>query len=77
MPDPLTPHLAVARQRFGARMRALRVQAGMTQEQLAERLDVDRKTVNRAEGGHHAASFDRIVLLADALDVEPVELFRW
>ena len=74
---PVTPEVIRARHRFGARMHQLRRAAGLNQEQLAERLQVDRKTISRTEHGHHSPTLDGIVTLAGALDVEPVELFRW
>lgn len=55
----------------------LRTKAQWTQERLAEASGFDRKTINRIENGQHSPSLDRVFVLAYALGVEPVELFRW
>ncbi|WP_082404181.1 helix-turn-helix transcriptional regulator [Saccharothrix sp. NRRL B-16348] len=69
-------HLAENRTQFGHRIAALRLQYGWTQEQLAEASGFDRKTVNRIENGRHSPSLDRVFILADALGVQPLELFQ-
>ncbi len=75
--SPVHPQLAENRARFGHRLAALRLTADWTQEQLAEASGFDRKTINRIENGRHSPSLDRVFVLAVALGVEPVELFRW
>jgi len=40
-----------SRERIGARLRARRLQFGMTQEDVADRLAVDRSLVSRMETG--------------------------
>ncbi|WP_258907788.1 helix-turn-helix domain-containing protein [Actinokineospora sp. UTMC 2448] len=75
--SPVHPRLAENRARFGHRVAALRQGREWTQEQLAEASGFDRKTINRIENGRHAPSLDRVFVLADALNVPPVELFTW
>ncbi|MFD0204733.1 MULTISPECIES: helix-turn-helix domain-containing protein [Saccharothrix] len=75
--SPVHPHLAENRARFGHRLAALRQGREWTQEQLAEASGFDRKTINRIENGRHSPSLDRVFVLADALGVAPLELFRW
>lgn len=77
VPAPLPPELAADRRHFGDRLRALRTAAGLTQEQLAERAALDRKTVIRIEGGIHSPALDKVFVLARALDQPALELFRW
>jgi transcriptional regulator with XRE-family HTH domain len=60
---------------FGNRVRRLREQQGLTQEQLAERLEVDRKTVNRLENGAYSPALDRVFGLAGVLGVAVADLF--
>lgn len=62
---------------FGHRVAQLRLRVEWTQEKLAEVSGFDRKTINRIENGRHSASLDRVFVLAYALGVEPIELFRW
>nr|WP_083466722.1 XRE family transcriptional regulator [Kibdelosporangium sp. MJ126-NF4]CEL18217.1 transcriptional regulator, SARP family [Kibdelosporangium sp. MJ126-NF4] len=60
--------------RFGALLRQFRQQAGMTQEQLAERSGIGARTIRRFETGERTDS--RVVtvrLLADALGLRPAE----
>lgn len=47
----------------------------LTQEQLAEKADVDYTTISKLETALVGASLDMIFELADALEVEPVKLF--
>jgi transcriptional regulator with XRE-family HTH domain len=59
------------RHQFGERLRQMRAERGLTQEQLAHDAGLDRKTVNRIENGAYSPALDRIFLIADALG-EPV-----
>lgn len=61
---------------LGQRLRALRRERDLTQEQLAERAGVDSKTVSRAENGHFNIGVDLIGALARALGVPTWRLFR-
>ena len=46
MSDPLQPHVLI-----GRNIHRLRMRAGMTQEHLAERADVDLRSLQRIEAG--------------------------
>lgn len=61
---------------LGRRLRILRDERGLTQEQLAERAGIDNKTVSRCENGHYAISVDQVARLARALGVPSWRLFR-
>lgn len=61
--------------RFGRRLRYLRQQLGLSQEQVAERLGVSSETISNLERGVHAPVFDRLEALAIALEVAPQALF--
>ncbi|MFF1480188.1 helix-turn-helix transcriptional regulator [Streptomyces sp. NPDC058301] len=75
MPSPDLPAWVLTRRRaMGDRIRAARLWADLSQEQLAERTLVDRKTINRIELGHHSARIDTLFLIADALDVPLADL---
>lgn len=63
-------------QRFGTRLRQLRLEVGLSQEQLAERLDVSTETVSNLERGVHAPNFFRLEPLARSLDIPVHELFE-
>lgn len=64
------PDWVIARRRaIGARIRAARLAAEYTQEQVALRIEMDRATYNRIEQGHSAALVDSLILIADAIGV--------
>lgn len=60
---------------FGKRVRQIRRQRDMTQEQLAEAVGVSAEFISNVERGVNAPSFDTLEKLAEALNVAPVELF--
>ena len=74
--DPVPPWVITRRQSIGDKVRAARTAKGITQEQLAERVGLDRKTVNRIEQGAYATLIDYLILIADALDVPLADLVR-
>jgi transcriptional regulator with XRE-family HTH domain len=60
----------VARRRaIGERIRAARRSAGLTQEQLGERVDLSRVTIGNIEKGAHASNLDTLLLISDAVGV--------
>lgn len=63
------------RSRFGSLVKAHRVRLGLTQEALAERANISTDMVSKIEGGNSGARFGVITQLAQALDVDPAELF--
>ncbi|MFF4617727.1 helix-turn-helix transcriptional regulator [Nonomuraea jabiensis] len=77
MPNSTTPRLAELRRQFGMRLRELREGHGLTQEQLGEMADVDRKTINRIENGMYSPHLDKVFQIADALEVPTRDLFEW
>ena len=60
---------------FGRRVRVLRVTRGMSQEDLADAAGVHRTYVSSLERGLRNVGLDNVYALADALGVEPSELF--
>lgn len=67
--DDLPEWLQRHRWEVGERLRARRIEQGLTQEELAERAGVDSKTVSRAENGRYPISVDQVARFARALDV--------
>ena len=57
-----------------ARLKALRVGAGLTQETLAKAAGIDRKTINRIENGHFSPHLDTFFRICYALNVRPVDI---
>lgn len=64
--------------RFGARMRQFRkaLKPKVTQEALADIAGLDRSYTGKIERGEKNVSLVNIHRIADALKVEPAELFR-
>lgn len=60
--------------KIGRFFRELRREKGLTQEQLAERLGVSRRTVSRWETGSNLPDLDILIEMADYYEVELREL---
>ncbi|MFE2019901.1 helix-turn-helix domain-containing protein [Streptomyces sp. NPDC059499] len=78
MPRSIPPPAWVITRRraIGDRIRTARHAAGLTQEETALRIGMDRSTYNRIEMGHSAALIDSLILIADALGVDLADLVR-
>lgn len=59
---------------FGQRLKSIRTEKGLTQEQLALESGLDRTYVSSVERGLRNLSLITIVKFADALEVEPLTL---
>lgn len=64
------------RRAIGDHIRTARLAAGLTQEQVALRIGMDRATYNRIEQGHAAALLDSLIRIADAIGVPLSDLVR-
>lgn len=60
---------------FGQRIRDLRAERGLNQEELAEKVGVFRTYMSRIETGAANPTLTMVYALADALDVPVVDLF--
>lgn len=64
--------------RFGRRVRELRTERGLSQEELASIARLDRSYLGAVERGERNVTLVKIVQIARGLGVEPSELFeRW
>jgi len=68
--------MADLRKRFGTLVAAHRRRCGMTQQQLADAADLSPTMIVRIEGGSTGARFPSIERIAQALGVDPAELFQ-
>ena len=64
------------REVVGLNLRKYRRAAGLSQEELAHRAEVDRTYVSSLERGIYAATIDILERLAQVLEIEPMELLR-
>ena len=55
--------------RLGARLRELRLEAGLTQAELARRTGIHRPNIARVEAGRHTPSLETLSRLANAIGV--------
>jgi transcriptional regulator with XRE-family HTH domain len=62
---------------LGAKIRKLRTEAGLTLERLAQEVEIDASFLGYLERGERTTTTDKIFKLANALNVEPKELFIW
>jgi len=63
--------------RFGTRLRELRVAAGLTQAELAEKAGISVNFISLVERGLKSPTLSTMERLAAALKVPIIELFRF
>ena len=63
------------KKKFGNRVKVLRKVSGITQEALAEMMNVSTISIANIEAGRCAIGFSKLPLLAQSLDVEIYQLF--
>jgi transcriptional regulator with XRE-family HTH domain len=56
------------------KVKTLRLKRGLTQQDLADISEIDRKTVNRIENSSYSITLTTLFALAEALDVNPSDL---
>jgi DNA-binding XRE family transcriptional regulator len=61
--------IAIDGERLGARLRELRLAAGLTQAELARRTGIHRPNIARVEAGRHTPSLETLARLANAIGV--------
>jgi transcriptional regulator with XRE-family HTH domain len=64
------------RRQIGERLRAARIEAGLTQLQLGHLVGRDHRTIHRWEYATRAPNLEDLLLLADALNVPLADLVR-
>lgn len=64
------------RETVARNLRRLRQAKGLSQEELADRADINRNYVGMLEREQHAATIDMLEKLADVLETDPAEFFR-
>ena len=77
MPRPVQQRESEFRNRFGARLRDLRRERDLTQDQLAERADISRESIKNIEKGKHGPLFETLEQLIRGLGCKPYELFEF
>ena len=62
---------------FGKRIKELRRNLGLSQEELAEKAEISSRYLSRVEMGQQFPSIDTLVKLAKALNVELKDFFEF
>jgi transcriptional regulator with XRE-family HTH domain len=70
-----SPQTAALLKKIGRRIAELRQDADLTQEQLAAKLKITLKYLQRVEAGRHNLSVDSLVRYTRVLKAEPKALF--
>lgn len=63
------------RQRFGKRLKELRLRQSLTQVELAEKISASASFISAIERGIDAPSFETLEALSEALNIEIFEFF--
>jgi len=63
------------RKLIGERVRYFRNLKNLTQEQLAEIMDFNTKSISLLENGHNYIALNKVPKMCKALDIEPYQLF--
>lgn len=61
----------------GLAIRNIRINKGLTQRQVADRMGVERTYVTKIEMGNHSPLMEQFVRFADALDEDPGEVLTY
>ena len=61
-------------QKVSSRIYDIRIEREMSQDRLAQKAGIDRKTVNRIENGHFSPSLQTLIRLCSALKVKPSDV---
>lgn len=63
--------------RFGIRLKSLRTERGLTQEQLADATELSIESISNIERGIFGPRFDNREKIAAALNLEVMQLFEF
>lgn len=66
--------IAIDGERLGARLRELRLAAGLTQAELARRTGIHRPNIARVEAGRHTPSLETLARIASAIGVSTTQV---
>ncbi|WP_432158955.1 helix-turn-helix domain-containing protein [Streptomyces sp. bgisy153] len=72
--NPYPAWVLAQRSQLGHRIASLRQAAGLSQDQLAVRAGMDRRSIQRYEAGSRDPRFSDLLLIAHALDTSLVAL---
>ena len=62
--------------RVSARLKKLRIERELSQDALAQKAGIERKTINRIENGHFSPNLSTLLSVCKALKVKPSEVLE-
>lgn len=62
---------------FGQKLKKLRIERGLTQEALAEKVNLNPRQISKIETGEHLPSASTIEKFCEVLNILPQELFSF
>jgi putative transcriptional regulator len=62
--------------RVSARLKKLRLERELSQDALAQKAGIERKTINRIENGHFSPNLSTLLSVCKALKVKPSEVLE-
>jgi transcriptional regulator with XRE-family HTH domain len=74
--NPQPDWVLARRTQLGHHIAALRARAGLSQDQLAERAGLDRRSIQRYEAADRDPQYGDLLLIAAALDTPLADLVR-
>ena len=74
--NPLPDWVLTRRQQLAHRIAALRTDAGLSQDQLAVKAGIDRRTIQLYEAATRDPGYTNLLLIADALGIDFADLMR-
>ncbi len=60
---------------IGQKIKFFRKKMSLSQEQLAEMVNMETKSLSRIESGHNYPMYENLILISSALGVEPWQLY--
>lgn len=77
MPATKANQIMKRRKQIAEQIMSKRQENEMSQDALAKKAGIDRKTINRIENGHFSPSVETLIRIANALNTHPKELLNW
>lgn len=69
--------MATLKESFGKRLQQIRIDMGLTQEQLADEIGITVESISNIERGVHGPKFDNLEKIAKVLKVPVKTLFEF
>lgn len=73
---PLPAWVIDQRRQLGENIARYRKAAGLSQDQLADKIGMERRSIQRYERGERDPTYSHLVLIADVLGVDVVDLVK-